>query len=137
MLRQHSRPDVIQHMSIVPWSLGTRSSTEDTRLHQVFARPNDRFGSFSSILACPQHVGLGVNLGNADCPVLPIEGIGLDVIQTARDRTLRASDAEQRDRTMRSLSWGAHSRDPLASPGERCTASGTRENLLSTLSGDL
>jgi hypothetical protein len=30
---------------------------------------------------------------NADGPVLPIEGIGLDVIQTARDRTLRASDA--------------------------------------------
>jgi hypothetical protein len=26
---------------------------------------------------------------------------------------------------MRSLSSGAHSRDPLASPGERCTASGT------------
>src|ERR1700716_1855737 len=68
-------------------------------------------------------------LGNADCPVLPIEGIGLDVIQTARDRTLRASNAVQRDRTMRSLSSGAHSRDPLASPGERCTASGTREEL--------
>jgi hypothetical protein len=68
---------------------------------------------------------------------LPIEGIGLDVIPTARGRTLRASDAEQRDRTMRSLSSGAHSRDPLASPGERCTACGTRENLLSTLSGDL
>ncbi len=30
---------------------------------------------------------------------------------------------------MRSLSSGAHSRDPLASPGERCTASGTREEL--------
>jgi len=80
---------------------------------------------------------VGVILGNADCPVLPIEGIGLDVIQTARDRTLRASDAEQRDRTMRRLSWGARSRTPLASPGERCTASGTRKNLLSTLSGDL
>jgi len=48
---------------------------------------------------------------------LPIEGIGLDAIQTARDRTLRASDAEQRDRTMRSLSSGAHSRDPLARRG--------------------
>jgi hypothetical protein len=34
--------------------------------------------------------------------------------------------AEQRNRTMRSLSSGAHSRDPLAPPGERCTASGTR-----------
>jgi hypothetical protein len=37
--------------------------------------------------------------------------------------------AEQRDRTMRSLSSGAHSRDLLASPGERCTASGTRAEL--------
>src|ERR1700732_1368861 len=37
--------------------------------------------------------------------------------------------AEQRDRTMRSLSSGAHSRDPLASPGERCTASRTREEI--------
>jgi hypothetical protein len=63
-------------------------------------------GSFSSILACPQHVRLGVNLGNADCPVLQVEGIGLDVIQTARGRTLRASDAEQHDRAMRSLSSG-------------------------------
>jgi hypothetical protein len=57
--------------------------------------------------------GWGADLGNADCPVLPIEGIGLDVIQTARDRTLRASDAEQRDRTMRRLSWGAHSREVM------------------------
>jgi hypothetical protein len=65
-------------------------------------------GSFSS--ACPQHVRQ-VNLGNADCPALPIEGIGLEVIQTAQDRTtLRASDAEQRDRPMRSLSSGALAR---------------------------
>jgi hypothetical protein len=34
--------------------------------------------------------------------------------------------AAQRDRTMRSLSSGARSRDPLASPGGRSTASGTR-----------
>jgi len=34
--------------------------------------------------------------------------------------------AEQRNRTMRSLSSGAHSRDPLASPGERCSASDMR-----------
>ncbi len=92
-------------------------------------RPIVRSGSFSSILACPQHVRLGVNLGNADCPVLPLEGVGLDVIQTARGRTLRASDAEQHDRALRSLSSGAHPRDPLASPGERCATSGTREEL--------
>jgi hypothetical protein len=53
----------------------------------MFGYAHARNGSFSSILACPQHVRLGVNLGNADCPVLPVEGIGLDVIQTARDRT--------------------------------------------------
>jgi len=33
--------------------------------------------------------------------------------------------AEQRDRTMRSLSSGAHSRDPLASPSESGVASGS------------
>jgi hypothetical protein len=33
---------------------------------------------------------------------------------------------EQRNRTMLSLSSGAHSRDPLASPGERCSASDMR-----------
>ena len=37
------------------------------------------FGSFASILPRPRHVG--GNLGNADCPVLPVEGIGSDVIQ--------------------------------------------------------
>jgi hypothetical protein len=36
-----------------------------------------------------------------------------------------AGSAVHRDRTMRSLSSGAYSRDPLA-PGERCAASGTR-----------
>jgi hypothetical protein len=51
------------------------------------------------------------------------------VIQTARGRTLPASDAEQHDRALRRLSSGAHWRDPLASPGERCTVSGTREEL--------
>jgi hypothetical protein len=49
-----------------------------------------------------------------------------------KSRRQRASDAEQHDWAMRSLSSGAHSRDPLAAPGERCTASGTRENLLPT-----
>jgi transposase len=34
-------------------------------------------------LACPRHVRLSRqgNLGNAGCPVLPVEGIGLDMIQ--------------------------------------------------------
>jgi hypothetical protein len=40
-----------------------------------------RFGSFASILAFPPHVRLRGNLGNDVCPVLPIEGIGVDVIQ--------------------------------------------------------
>jgi len=41
-------------------------------------------GSFASILACPQPVGLGGDLGNADCPVLLVEGISLDVIQASK-----------------------------------------------------
>jgi hypothetical protein len=41
-------------------------------------------GSFASILACPQHVRLWGNLGSADCPVLKVEGIGLNVIQAAK-----------------------------------------------------
>jgi hypothetical protein len=38
------------------------------------------FGSL--ILSCPHHLGL--NLGNADCSVLPVEGIHLDVIQAPK-----------------------------------------------------
>jgi hypothetical protein len=41
-------------------------------------------GSFASVLAYPQHVRLGGNLGNAGFPVLPVEGIGLDVIQAPK-----------------------------------------------------
>src|ERR1700730_779751 len=40
-------------------------------------------GSKAPILACPQHVRQD-NLGNAGCPVLPVEGIGLDVIQAPK-----------------------------------------------------
>jgi hypothetical protein len=29
-----------------------------------------------------RHVRLGRDLGNAGCPVLPVEGIGLDVVQS-------------------------------------------------------
>jgi hypothetical protein len=32
----------------------------------------------------PSMSGLGVSLGNADFPVLPVEGIGLDVIQAPK-----------------------------------------------------
>jgi hypothetical protein len=32
-------------------------------------------------LACPRQVRLGGNLGNAGCPVLPVEIIGSDVIK--------------------------------------------------------
>src|SRR5436190_24244010 len=34
------------------------------------------YGSLASISACPQHVRLGGNLGNAGCPVLSVGGIG-------------------------------------------------------------
>jgi hypothetical protein len=42
---------------------------------------NFRLGVIRVDLACPQHVRLGGNLGDAGCcPVLPVEGRGLDVI---------------------------------------------------------
>jgi hypothetical protein len=40
-----------------------------------------RAPAFASILACPQHLRLGADRGNADCPVILVEGIGLDMIQ--------------------------------------------------------
>src|SRR6266851_6731885 len=43
--------------------------------------PMSACGSFASILLCLGHVRLGGNIGNAGCPVLSVEGIGLDVIQ--------------------------------------------------------
>jgi hypothetical protein len=46
-------------------------------------------GQKRRFLACPQLVQLGGNLGNAGCPGLPVEGIGLDVIQ-APDRSLES-----------------------------------------------
>jgi hypothetical protein len=94
-------------------------------------RPN--VGLQCRLLALFQHGAmsdlspLSGNLGNADRP--------LAVMPACRDLLIRAQlarvdigpgSAEQRDRTMRSLSSGAHSRDPLASPGARCTGSGTR-----------
>jgi hypothetical protein len=37
-------------------------------------------GSISTELHCPRHVRFGGNLGNAGCPVLQVDGNGLDVI---------------------------------------------------------
>ena len=55
-----------------------------TRPDAPFLGADFRYGSFASILACPRHVRLGGNLGNAGCPVLPVEGVGLDVIQAPK-----------------------------------------------------
>ena len=44
---------------------------------KVFTQPR----SFASNLAWPRHVRLGGDLGNAGCPVLPVEAVGLDAIQ--------------------------------------------------------
>jgi hypothetical protein len=41
-------------------------------------------GSIASVLARPKHVRLGGNLGIADCPVLPVEGFGLNMIQASK-----------------------------------------------------
>ena len=40
--------------------------------------------SIASALTCRRHVRLAANLGSAEWPGLPVEGIGLDVIQTAK-----------------------------------------------------
>src|SRR3954463_886218 len=37
-------------------------------------------------LACRQHVRLRGNIRNAACPAVPVEGIGLDVIQAPKRR---------------------------------------------------
>ncbi len=51
-------------------------------------------------------------------------GSGVTRLFIVGERRITICPAVQRDRTTRSLSSGAHSRGPLASPGERRTASG-------------
>jgi hypothetical protein len=51
-------------------------------------------------------------------------GSGVTRLFIVGERRITICPAEQRAGTMRSLSSGAHSRDPLASPGGRRTASG-------------
>jgi hypothetical protein len=41
-------------------------------------------GSFASIWHVRSMSGYGGNLGNAGCSVLPLEGIGLDVVQAPK-----------------------------------------------------
>ena len=48
---------------------------------------------------------------------------------TCRHALMGPGSAEQRDRTMRSLSSGAHSRDPLASPGNAARRPGHENSL--------
>jgi hypothetical protein len=43
-----------------------------------------RIGSFASILAYLEYVRLRGNLGSTGPPILPVEGIGLDVIQASK-----------------------------------------------------
>ncbi len=53
-------------------------------------------GSLASISACPQHVRLGGNLGNAGCPVLSVGGIGCHPKQAAwRSSCRRPARLEQ------------------------------------------
>ena len=53
------------------------------RCEQVPAGLNVRFGSFSTEMACPRHVRLRGNLGNAGSG-FAVEGVGLDVIQVSK-----------------------------------------------------
>jgi hypothetical protein len=67
-------------------------------LQRRTGEPTPRWGSFASILACPQHVWLRSNLVSSGCPVLSVGGIGLDIIQ-APNGSLEACGYELR--TMR------------------------------------
>jgi methyltransferase (TIGR00027 family) len=80
-----------------------------------------RFGSFASILACPQHVPLWCNLGSADCPVLTDEGIGLVAIKPIRrpevqagQPSLTARGAAAYRAIHQTLEGGAIFNDPFA-----------------------
>src|SRR5258707_6260801 len=67
--------------------IGTGRGTSTNSCRGGPLRGKLAYGSKASILACRQHVRLGDNLGNAGCPVLPVEGIGVEVIQ-APNRSL-------------------------------------------------
>jgi hypothetical protein len=58
-------------------------------------RPTSELAHFASILAGPQQVWLGGNLGN--CRVLPIEGISLDTVQPPKPehRIMNLTDFER------------------------------------------
>ena len=49
----------------------TRLATVEQDQLLCWAHHHVRFGSFASILACPQHVRLRRKLGNTGCPILP------------------------------------------------------------------
>src|SRR5258708_26340030 len=66
-----------------PRNVDRQWSPRSTRCPEM-PPPRVFFGAFASILACPRHVRSGGNLGNAGCPVLPVEGIRLDVIQAPK-----------------------------------------------------
>ena len=55
-----------------------------------------RNGSFPSILARPQQVRLRDNLGSSGRPILPVQGVDLDVIQVPKPgHRVRALIGEQ------------------------------------------
>src|SRR5262249_7307697 len=91
-------------------------------IDQSVLKCNGSDGSFASILACPQHVRLRGNLGSSRCPILPVEGIGLAVIQaTKREPRIMRYDR----RLMNGIFWvlrsGAPWRDLPVSYGPRTT----------------
>jgi hypothetical protein len=86
-----------------------------------------RDGSKASILACPQHVRLGGNLGNAGCPGLPVEGIGLDVIQVP-DRSLESCGMNSR--TLNGLALAAILRDARKRAPPAITAKPLRRDVV-------
>jgi hypothetical protein len=92
-----------------------RSRASSTRHQRVHARLRRAISAFARVFNAPSARSRASSTRYA----LPR---GALLIRGAFAR----GSAEQRNRTMRSLSSGAHSRDPLASPGERCSASDMR-----------
>jgi hypothetical protein len=67
------------------WFTATAHSWIDPVYEVILALVrNVRNGSFASILARPLHVRSEDNPGNAGCPVLLVEGIGLEMAQGAQ-----------------------------------------------------
>ena len=79
-------------MKDLRWRLKEAAPVETSRV----VRAEVRSESFASILARPQQVRLRDNLGSSGRPILPVQGVDLDVIQVPKPgHRVRALIGEQ------------------------------------------